>query len=102
VLGCRVKSGWTVVVLIDGSVRSPALEKVVVGFQGLRLKPLGNRLACLVVARGSPTDYSKVGRYLISVSRRGERARVLHIKGAQRRLDAVAEAGDALFDGWAQ
>jgi len=27
VLGCRVKSGWTVLVLIDGSVRSPHLCK---------------------------------------------------------------------------
>ena len=39
---------------------------------------------------------------LISVSRRGERARILRVKSAQRGLDAVAKTSDALFDGWAQ
>jgi hypothetical protein len=39
---------------------------------------------------------------LIPIGRRPERARVLRIKGAQSRLNAVAEAGDALFNGWTQ
>ena len=39
---------------------------------------------------------------LIQIGRRPERARILRIKGAQRRLDSVAEAGYALFDSWTQ
>jgi hypothetical protein len=74
-------------------------KKVVVGFQGLRLKPGSNRLACLVLTRGSLPTVRRLA-VLISVSRRGERPRVLHIEGAQRRLDVVAKAGDAFFDGW--
>ena len=39
---------------------------------------------------------------LIQIGRRSERARILRIKGAQSRLDSVAEARDALFNSWTQ
>ena len=39
---------------------------------------------------------------LIQIDRRPERTRILRIKGAQRRLDSVAEASYALFDSWTQ
>src|SRR6266513_3132931 len=39
---------------------------------------------------------------LIQIGRRPERTRILRIKGAQRRLDSVAEASYALFDSWTQ
>ena len=45
----------------SGPLHRQRWKKVVIGFQGLRLKPWSNRLGCLVVARGSATDSSKVG-----------------------------------------
>jgi hypothetical protein len=57
-------------------------KKVVVGFQGSRLKPWSNRLACLVVARGSATASSKVGRANLGQQAGRESASIAHRRRA--------------------